>query len=251
MLVALIAVLPLAIWACEDAGDGPDGPTGPSTQYNPEMDYPGASISAYAADSTVGPGETIRISATIKDANGAPIEGMPLAISAEAGGAKGYFDYQTNPTLTDANGSASIRVLVSAGCPEDSYTFVIVPVGGPAARGYVHVVVSGTGGGGSEAITSVRLETSTPTISRATTPDANFTATPTGTAVCDERYLYQATGAGLATSWIAYGLCDGFPSCNFPVTTTNTGTLTVQVSAYCNETGVGAVSSTANVTVNP
>jgi hypothetical protein len=174
---------------------------------------------------------------------------MPLAISAEAGGAKGYFDYQTNPTLTDANGSASIRVLVSAGCPEDSYTFVIVPVGGPAARGYVHVVVSGDVASGSEAVTDVQLNSSTPTVTLGTS--ANFNATTIATAICTEAYIYQATGAGLNTSWLTIPACNGMPSCNFSVTPTSTGTLTVQVAASCTETDMGDISGTVNVTVNP
>jgi hypothetical protein len=251
-LAALVAVLPLGIWACEDSGDGPDGPTGPATQYNPQMNYPDATITAKIDGATpVAPGATFGIIATFKDANGLPVEGVPLVIVAEDGGAKGYFTYQTNPTLTDANGSASIRVLVSAGCPEDSYTFMIMPVRGPQTIGYVHVVVSGSGGGGTAIVTGVTLTTSTPSVVGGT--PANFVATATATPSCTVRFQYQAAGPGLTITWTdaPSGATNPWLFPLTPAAVTVNSTLTVQVMAYCSETGEGIPSSTVNVTVTP
>jgi hypothetical protein len=242
-LLALIAVLPLGFCAC-DAGDGPDGPTGPSTTYNPEIDYPGAMIAADASKSTVAPGETFGIIATLKDANGIPVEGMPLVISAESGGARGCFDFQTNPTLTDESGKASIHVVVSAGCPNGSYTFVIAPVRGPQARGYVGVKVGDTGG--TAIVTGVTLTTSTPSVVEDT--EATFIATATATPNCTVRFQYQAAGAGLTVAW-ANAPAGAANPWLFSLTPTSQGTLTVMVSAYCGETGEGLVSSPVNVTV--
>ena len=42
LLLVVIALLPLAIWACNDAGDEPDPPTGPSTIYDPLFSQPRA-----------------------------------------------------------------------------------------------------------------------------------------------------------------------------------------------------------------
>jgi hypothetical protein len=245
-LLALLAVLPLGVLGC-DAGDSPGAPTGPAAQYNPDIDYPGATITAVANRSSVAPGGDFGIIATIKDANGMPIEGVPLVVSAEMGGAAGYFDFQTNPTLTDGSGKASIGVVVSAGCPAGSYRFMIAPLRGPTARGYVGVTVGGTGGGGTEAITSVALTTSTPSVVAGNA--ANFNATPTGTPECTEAYFYQAVGAGLSTDWLNLPQCAGSPSCNFAVTPTSPGTVTVQVAASCTETDRGAWSPTVSVTV--
>lgn len=249
-LFAILAALPLAIWACGDGDDGTSGPTGPSSKYNPKIDYPGATITAKANPSTVAPGETFGILATFKDANGNAVEGAPLAVFAENGAADGFFSYQTNPTLTDGNGNASIHVLVSAGAPEDSYTFVVAtypagPVDGPQARGYVQVKVSGTGG--SPAVTGITLTSPTPSVVAGTS--ANFIATATATPSCTVGFLYQATGAGLSTGWTPAPAGSINPWI-FSLTPTTAGTLTVLAAAYCVETPtVGLYSDPVNVTV--
>lgn len=247
-LFALIAALPLAIWACGDAGDSTDGPTGPGSVYNPNIDYPGATITAKANPSAVAPGQTFGILANFKDANGLPVEGVPLGVWAENGHADAYFTYQTNPTLTDASGNASIHVGVSAGCPNDSFTFVVGtypagPINGPQARGYVYVKVGGSGG---PAVTDVTL--TSPTSSVVLPNDPTFIATATATTSCTVRFSYQAAGAGLSTGWTAAPLTASNPWL-FTLDPSTAGTLTVLVAAYCNETGIGLVSDPVNVTV--
>src|SRR5512143_1706859 len=122
LLFALLAALPLAIWACSDAGDSPGGPTGPSSKYNPNIDYPGATITARAEPSNVTAPGVVTILAYFKDANGLPVEGVPLTIVAE-GGATAYFSVDTNPTLTGSNGGASINLNVLDNCPTGSFGF--------------------------------------------------------------------------------------------------------------------------------
>lgn len=244
VLFALLAALPLAIWACGDAGDDVNGPTGPETKYNPDTDYSGATITAKVNRSVVGPGETFGILATFRDANGALVEGAPLTVWAE-NGRTGYFTYQTNPTLTDRAGTASIRVNVSGGCPEDSYTFVIATRDSRSARGYAYVKVSGQGG--TPIVTGLTLTTSTPTVTAGNA--ATFVATATATPSCTVRFQYQAAGGGLNIAWTNAPAAATNPWL-FPLTPTSAGTLTVLVGAYCNETGRGLVSTPVNVTVN-
>ncbi|HWR97836.1 MAG TPA: hypothetical protein VN317_05380 [Candidatus Methanoperedens sp.] len=245
-LFAILAVLPLAIWACGDAGDGPGAPPAPDPSA-----YPGATITASVSSSTVGPGDTFTVLAFFKDANGRPVDGMPLAIFAENGGADGYFGYQTNPTLTAANGGASINVTVGADCPEGSYRFVIAtypaaPVNGPQARGYVGIEVSGTAGG-TPTVTGITLTTSTPTV---TLPnDPVLVATATATPSCTVNFLYQAAGAGLDATFSP----SPQPTTGtwlFTLDPTTAGTLTVLVGAYCIETNDGLWSAPVSITVN-
>lgn len=245
MLFAVLAALPLMIWAC-DAGDGPGGPTGPATQYNPNSDYPGATITAVANTSSVAPGGEFDIIATFKDANGLPVQGVPLAVSAESGGALGYFGYNTSPTLTDGSGKASIGVVVSAGCPGGSYRFMIYPVRGPDARGYVGVMVAGEG---VATIESVEITTSTATIT--TGEDAAFEIAAVGVNGCTVEAQYRATGAGFNTTWLPEPpeVNDYFP---FTLTPYSTGTLRVYARARCQQTPATWVPATgpATVTVN-
>lgn len=247
-MFGILAVLPLAIWACTDAGDAPAPPTGPGTRYDPRMDQRGATITATATNSTWAPGTIQGITAVFRDGNGLPVEGAPLAISTEGNFSHPPFTFNTNPTLTDGNGMASIKVTVPADCPTDSYTFVIStfpagPVDGPMARGYVHIVVSGAG---SAAITSIVLSTTTPSV---TLPDdVNLQAVATATAGCTPALSYKATGAGInVPNWT------GVPGSNpwlFSLDPSAPGTLTVFVAAFCTETGEGLVSDAVNVTVS-
>lgn len=247
VLLSLLALLPLAIWACADAGDGPGAPTGPSTKYNPGMDQKGATLVATASRSTVGPGETFGISATFKDANGLPVEGAPIIVGAEAGIRQPAFSYQTNPTLTDANGMASIKVTVPADCPLDSYTFVVAThagVGAATTRTFVHIVVGGTA---TAIVTGLTLTTSTATVEEDTA--AVFLATATATPSCTVVFQYQATGAGVNIPWTNAPAGTRNPW-QFSVTPPNAGTLSVLVSAFCNENGRGLVSDPVTVTVS-
>ena len=249
-LFTVLALLPFAIWACSDAGDAPSAPTGPSTKYNPDIDYPGATITANASPSTVAPGETFGVLATYRDANGIPVEGVPLIIAAENGGAIGHFGYQTNPTLTDANGTASIHVTVSAGCPEDSYTFVLGTRSSQSARGYVHVKVGGTSS--SPLVTGLSVVPQALSVVEGT--QAVFLATADATTSCTVRFMYQAAGAGLTiplrdappgstNPWLFELPAPYAPGTLIP------GTLVVQVRAYCDETSLGLASDPVSVTV--
>lgn len=249
-LFGVLALLPLAIWACTSAGDGPGAPTGPPTVYNPGMDQAGATIDVVVSDPTVPPGGQIGILATFRDANGRPVHGAPLAVWPEAGDAAApYFSYNTNPTLTDANGQASIHINVSATCPNDSYTFVIAtypagPINGPQARGYAHVVVTGTG---ANIVTDITLITSTPSITLG--QPANFLATAIATPGCAVRMQYQSIGGGLPSgSWLPVTPANINPW-GFSLTPLSTGTLTVVARAYCSGGSTYVVSDPVNVTV--
>jgi hypothetical protein len=164
-LLAILAVLPFAVWSCEDAGDEPDGPTGPFSQYNPEMDTPGAKIKVSVKGETF-PGGEFDLMASFTDGDGKPVPGVPLTAQAETGtgNVAKYFTFDVNPSITSAQGKASIHVKIAADCPEGSYRFVVYsapggagPVNGPYARGFAGVTVSGVGtAGNSRAASSSR-----------------------------------------------------------------------------------------------
>lgn len=183
-LFAVLAALPLAIWACGDAGDSPGGPTGPGSKYNPNIDYPGATITTRVNPSTVSPGETFGILATFRDANGLPVEGVPL-ITWVDGGAGAYFSIQTDPTMTDASGNASIHLFANEWCPNDSYTFVIATQRAWSARGYAHVKVTGATAG---AVTAVSVTgEAAPTVGA----DATYVATVTATCTYELEFQFD------------------------------------------------------------
>lgn len=151
----LVSALALAagLWACSNnAGDEPVPPTGPGTEYNPETDTPGARIRVAATPDSVAPGEEFDLVSVFTNADGQPVDGVPLTAEADAGGAvdpnasAGCFTFFTNPTLTDAGGHASIGVRVSSDCPNESYTFKVSSTSpGPRAHGIASIHVRGTG----------------------------------------------------------------------------------------------------------
>jgi hypothetical protein len=249
-LLALLALLPFATWSCEDAGDEPAGPTGPGSQYNPAMDTPGARIKVQT-QGEVGPGGEFDLIAAFTDGDGRPVQGIPLTAQAETGTGKvvDYFTFDTNPTITNAQGRASIHVNVSADCPEGSYHFVVSsspggdgPVNGPYARGFAGVTVSGVG---TAAVSVVTLITTTPTVELVSgLGNAVFSIEATKTDTCTLVITYDAVGVGYAVSGSTYhtGLL------SLPVS--STGTLTVQVTGYCSEDPTETVlSAPVSVTV--
>jgi hypothetical protein len=145
-LLALLSLLPFATCSCEDAGDEPAGPTGPSSQYNPEMDYAGAKLVVKAEPGVVGPGDFFDLIATFTDAEGRPVSGVPLTAQVEAGGVGAEnFTFTTNPTMTNQQGRASIRVDISLTCPSGSYSFIVSStMPGPRALGQSGITVKGS-----------------------------------------------------------------------------------------------------------
>ncbi len=246
-LFGLLALLPLAIWAC-DAGDAPGPPTGPATVYNPAMDQTGATITAQASSSTVNAGTTFGISATFKDANGRPVEGAPLGVWPEAGDRSApYFSYATNPTLTDANGQASMHIYVVPTCPSDSFTFVVAThpgLDGPFARALVHVVVRGSG---------VPIPPGGVTVSTPSTPTGNVAlfvgeaeTYTTGGASCNNNdtveYELSATDQ-TATGWSTT------PSATFTWATAGAKSVTARARCQNSPTVVSGASPALAVTV--
>jgi hypothetical protein len=249
VLFAVLAALPLAIWACSDAGDGPGGPTGPSSKYNPNIDYPGATITTRAEPSSVAAPGVVTILAFFKDANGLPVEGVPLTIVAE-GGASAFFTVQTNPTLTGPNGGASINITVLAECPTGSYGFLIRTQRAWSAEGHVGFEVTGGGGGGGVTVTSVAIVADQPSVTAGA--DAFFTITAVAPSGCTAEVQYNAVGAGLLTGWFPL-VADGLlPPGQYSVGTISAGTLTVQARATCveNEGAWTNAPAAATITVN-
>jgi hypothetical protein len=159
-LLALLAMLPFAIWSCEDAGDEPDGPTGPFSQYNPEMDTPGAKIKVSVKGETF-PGGEFDLMASFTDGDGKPVPGVPLTAQAETGtgNVAKYFTFDVNPSITSAQGKASIHVKIAADCPEGSYQFMVYSAPSnstvaPYARGFAGIKV---GAGGVATVTGVSI----------------------------------------------------------------------------------------------
>jgi hypothetical protein len=253
-LLTLLALLPISPLGCADDGSEVNDPTGPSTQYNPVTDLPGATI-ALNGNFSVGPGGGFDVIATFRNAAGVAVNGVPLVIRAETGGGAvaGYFSFDTNPTLTDGAGRASIHVNVSATCPRGSYrlvvrTFPAGPVNAPFATAYTGVMVEGVG---ISIVSSVSLTTSTSSVTLPNNAIFNAVAVAAGT--CQLVMEYQAAGAGIGpTSWTSLG---GPPTDNpklFSLTPTSVGTLTVLVRAYCVGNVAGAVTSdSVAVTVAP
>lgn len=240
-LLAILLLLPLGLFGC-DAGDGGGDPSGPSTQYTPGMDLPGATLTARLDRGGIAPGDEFVVVANFRDANGVPVEGIPVGVYAEAGSASApYFTFLTNPSLTDREGYASIGVIVSPGCPSGSYTLV-VQTASPFIRTFVHFGVSGEG---TAAVLSVTLTTPTSTV---TLPgNATFVVDLTTTAGCTPVVEASYAGAGVNPS-------PGFAMVDYPtfsLTPQSPGTLTVVVRAYCDGTdpSTAVVSSPVNVTV--
>jgi len=153
-LLAILAVLPFSICSCTKVGDEPEGPTGPASQYNPQMNTPGAKIVVRTEGSSE-PGGVFALSAAFTDGDGRPVAGIPLTVQAETGTGNvvGYFTFEANPNVTDAQGRISTHVTVADSCPPGSYTFVVSsapggvgPVNGPYARGFGSVYVGAIAG---------------------------------------------------------------------------------------------------------
>ena len=243
-LFAVLAALPLAIWACGDAGDSPGGPTGPASKYNPNKDYPGATITTSGRPVDGGAGRDLRDPGDLPGrATALPVEGVPLFISAEIGGAGGYFSYQTNPTLTDAQRERlDPRDRHRLAVPRAATRFVIVTQRAWSAQRGTRTSRSAAPRRrpvvtGDDAPAPRRRASSSGT-------QATFLATVTATPACTIRFQYQASGAGMnipeerrrrgsVNPWLF-----SLPSPTAPGTL-SVGTLTVQVAAYCEETNDG------------
>ncbi|HEY6000364.1 MAG TPA: hypothetical protein VI078_13835 [bacterium] len=230
VLFAVLAALPLAIWACSDAGDSPGGPTGPSSKYNPNIDYAGATITTRAEPSSITAPGVVSILAYFKDANGLPVEGVPLSIAAE-GGASAYFSAQTNPTLTGPNGGASINLNVLETCPTGSYAFTIYTGRAWSAEGHVGFMVTGGSGGGTGAVTSVVITSG----NQAPLLNATEKYVATVTETCSSGYVLEfnfddglgwtiaAADNSVDMQWVASGTfnviarakCEGDPDTSF------------------------------------
>lgn len=248
-VLALLAVLPFSILSCTKAGDEPEGPTGPGSQYNPELDTPGAKI-AVDVDRNVSPGVKFALAAAFTDGDGRPVPGVPLTVQVETGTGNvvGYFQFEANPNITDAQGRISTHLTPAADCPNGSYTIVVFsapggdgPVNGPHARGYGGIYV---GGAGVAAVTQVTLTTSTPVV--VMPGNAVFQVDVVNTSTCTPQITFQAAGAGLAVPAGTAG------SALIDLTPTAPGTLVVIAAAYCTETPTQKVySDPVSVTVNP
>jgi hypothetical protein len=250
----LCAAAAVALTGCYSSGPDSSTPTGPSSKYNPQIDYPGAKITATGPD-TAYIGTGFDVVATFVDGNGHPVEGIPLIIVAEnsLGRVNGYFSFITNPTLTDGNGHASLGVKVLAGCPEESFTFHVFtqpadPAKAPTADGYAHVHVKD---GHIPAVSAVTLTTTTPSVTVPTA--ANFIATVDANAYCDLVVQYEAAGV-LTAGWTNTPTPSGNPNL-FSIDTSTvgtTGTLTVVARAYCSNSTPPieyVVSSPVNIAV--
>jgi len=196
-LLAILAVLPFATWSCEDAGDEPDGPTGPYSQYNPEMDTPGATIKVGVKGDTF-PGSEFDLMATFTDGDGKPVQGVPLTAQAETGTGNvvTYFTFDVNPSITSAQGKASIHVRIAADCPGGSYQFVVYSAPSnssvtPYARGFAGIKV---GAGGVATVTSVSVIAGPNAVTQFDA--ASYVARVTTTAGCTPEVQFNF-GAGL------------------------------------------------------
>jgi hypothetical protein len=247
-LLLLLAMVPLALCSCSDAGDESGSPTGPVTTYNPGTDYGGATIVATPSSSSLQPGETFTVVATFKDANGALVTDAPLAIASEAG----YFTTPVNPSYTGAEGKVSFNVTVDSDCPTGSYLFTVYssaaePLGGPTASGTFGVQV---GGGG---ISSVSLKAGATSVTYGLA--APFIATAVVTGDCTPVFYYQADGAGTnTTTWTQTNAGSTNPNFFTVPTVSNpaniTGTMNVMVRAYCQGNSTAfAESGTVSITV--
>jgi len=243
-LAAALLLAGLPFIGCADAGDDGGTPTGPAAQYTPGMDFVGSTISTRTSGE-VSQGMRFEILAQFLDGTGMPVEGVPLLAWDEE---DGCFSFATDPTLTNADGKASIPVFVSPTCLEGSYTITVStapvePLNGPRVDAFVHVYVRSSS---VAAVTSISLETTTASVE--IPADANFVATALATASCNLRMDYQAAGAGLSISWTSLGVPPDNPSL-FAVTPTSAGALTVVVRAYCSGGSTYIVSDPVTVNV--
>jgi hypothetical protein len=196
-LLAILAVLPFAVWSCEDAGDEPDGPTGPYSQYNPELDTPGAAIKVSVKGDTF-PGGEFDLMARFTDGDGRAVQGVPLTAQAEtgAGNVVKYFTFDVNPSITSAQGHASIHVRIAADCPQGSYQFMVYSAPAdstvaPYARGYAGIKV---GEGGVSTVTGVSVIAGPNAVTQFDA--ASYVARVTTTAGCTPEVQFNF-GAGL------------------------------------------------------
>lgn len=249
-LLAILALLPFSIWSCTKAGNEPEGPTGPGSQYNPEMDTPGAKI-AVSVDRDASRGVKSPLAAAFTDGDGRPVPGIPLTVQVETGTGTvaGYFEFEANPNVTDEQGRISTHITPSATCPNGSYTVVVSsapngdgPVNGPYARGFAGIYVGGI-------VLPPSLDSLT-----VTGPAADVELGPAGTEVlftiaapttgsCTLALRCDAVGAGLNLHAVT---C--YPGSNV-YTVTAVGTLTVTATGYCTSTPATTLNSSDTATV--
>jgi hypothetical protein len=236
-LLAMLALLPFATWSCEDAGDEPDDPTGPASFYNPEIDTQGAKIKISVKGETF-PGGEFDLMTAFTDGDGKPVQGAPLTARAESGTGNvvKYFSFDVNPTITNAQGKASIHVRIAADCPEGSYNFV-VSSSPPAAtaRGIAQIKV---GEGGVATVTSVSVIAGPSSVTQG--DNADYVARVTATGGCTPEVQFNF-GAGLIPD-AGGDLTEG-------TTWNSVGTFYVRVQARC-DTGPWVESAPYQVVVS-
>lgn len=247
-LLPLLVLLALGPLSCTDAGDEPGGPTGPASEYNPEMDYSGASITVTASPSSPSPGESVTVVATYRDGDGRPVSGASLVISSEAGA---YLTTPANPSLTDGNGRASFVVGLATDTPSGTYSLDVYsqpasPLNGASAVGSVGIEV---GGGG---VATVALSAVFETVQMAV-GYASFVATATVTSDCTPVFYYQAGGAGNnTTTWTPTGQTENPNYFTIPISGSVVGTMSVTVRVYCaGNTSAYADSGAVEIAITP
>jgi hypothetical protein len=249
-VLALLALAPFMLLNC-DSGDEADGPTGPDSAFHPGVNpqSPGLTAKVYGTPTQ---GGKFTIVAWYNTAKGTPVEGQEIYIQAEDGTAPaaGYFTFDTNPTVTGANGGASIGVNVDGGTPAGSYTFVLWEGPKPDVKAYAHIQV---GTSLVASISSVTVTTSTPVITVASGANAIFTVTAAANSLCTVNMTYSQLGSAdaLVTDAVVPGA--GNPR-TFPIASPFlAGNLIVTAKAWCAETPTVIVTSSvdATVTVNP
>lgn len=250
-LLVILAVLPFSIWSCTKAGDEPDGPTGPASQYNPEMDTPGAKIAVYVESGVAHRGVMFALSAAFTDGDGRPVQGIPLTVWAETGtgAVAAYFSFEANPNITDEQGRISTHITPTVDCPNGSYRFVVSsapggdgPVNGPFARGYGGVYVGGVVLPPSLDSVTVTGPVANVELDAAGT-EVEFTIAASTTGSCSLVLRCDAVGAGLNLHAVT---C--YPGINV-YTVTAVGTLNVTATGYCAQTPTTTLSDTDTATV--
>jgi len=156
LLLPVVFLAFSAIWAC-DPGSEPNGPTGPDSNYDPTINPPTAGISARVRPSRVTVPDPITggiaeagMTATFRDANGSPQQGLPMNFSTEpvliAINNTPVVGIAFNPSvvLTNGNGLASTTVQIHPDVPPGSYTLVAStsPTNAPTARAYATLYVN-------------------------------------------------------------------------------------------------------------
>lgn len=141
-VLAFLALVPFLLLNC-DSGDEADGPTGPDSTYKPLVNPASPGLTAQTVGNPIQGGK-FTVIAWYNNAQGAPVQGQEIYIQSESGDAPAapYFTFDTNPTVTGANGGCSIGAHVSADTPPGSYTLVLWEGPKPDVKAYVGVQVA-------------------------------------------------------------------------------------------------------------